>query len=419
MSKRGQGEGSIYQDSEGRWRASLSHGWKLNENGKAVPMRKLFSGATRDEVAKKLTKSLRDLQQGIPPAPERQTLGEFLTHWLEHTAKANVRPSTFQSYTWLIEKHLVPGLGRIPLAKLSPQQVQKFLNEQLQSGRLPERPRRKKRPEGAPPPPPGLTPRTVQHAHATLRAALEQALRWGLVARNVAKLVDSPRVRRPEVQPFTPEEAKQFLSSITEDRLEALYTAATAVGLRLGEALGLQWDDIDFGAGTLTVRRALQRVNGKLREVETKTQKSRRTLNLPQVAISALLRHRAKQEQERQFAGERWRETAYLFTTTVGTALDGSTVTHRFQAALKRAGLRRMRFHDLRHSAASLLLAQGVHPKVVQEIGGWSNIQIVLNTYSHLIPALKSEAAAKMDEILAPKPVASSVASKTDFDTVN
>ena len=203
-------------------------------------------------------------------------------------------------------KHIVPGLGRVPLAKLTPQQIQAFLNDRLKSGRQP--PPRRTKPDAEPPKPvlpdnPALTPRTVQHIHATLRAALEQALRWNLVARNVATLVDAPRVRRPEVQPYTPEEARAFLDKIAEGRLEALYSAALAVGLRQGEALGLRWPDVDFEARTLAIRNSLQRVDGKLQLVECKTQKSRRTIMLPQVAVDALLRHRTRQQKERQLAG--------------------------------------------------------------------------------------------------------------------
>jgi integrase len=432
MSKRGQNEGSIYRTNDGRWRGAVSRGWKTNAEGKPVPIRKWLTGETRAEVSRKLTDELKRKEQGLPMVGERQTVGEFMKHWLEHVVKTKVRPKTFESYEWITEKHLIPHLGRIPLAKLTPQQLQAFINERLKSGRLPKAKKEHETesaaaaaPEqtGTPPsePDPSLKPRTVQHIHATLRTALDQAEQWGLVARNVASLVNAPRVQRLEVEPLSPDEARKFLEAVRDDRLEALYSVATAIGLRQGEALGLRWPDIDLVAKTLTVQNALQRVDGKLQLVEVKTKKSRRTVNLPQFAVSALWRHQARQEQERQFAGDRWGDTGFVFTTTVGTPLDGSTVTHRFQRALKAAGMRRIRFHDLRHSAASLLLAQGVHPKVVQEIGGWSNIQIVLDTYSHLIPALKSEAAEKMDSMLNPAPVsvAARVAAKPDSAKAN
>ena len=366
---------------------------------------------------------------GLPIVGERETVGNFLKNWLEHVAANKVRPSTLESYRWIVEKHLIPNLGRLPLAKLSPQEIQAFLNDRLKSGRkpLPQRAKRKpqgddpnQKPEPKQPDNPALTPRTVQHIHATLRTALDQALRWNLVARNVATLVDAPRVSRAEVQPYTPVEAKALLDALRDDRLSALYSAAMAVGLRLGEALGLHWEDIDFGTGGLTVRNAPQRIGGKLKLVEVKAQKSRRTITLPQVAIDALVKHRARQQEERQTAGTRWRDTGFVFTTTIGTPLEGTTVTHRFQAALKDAGLRRIRFHDLRHTCATLLLAQGVHLRLIMEILGHSQIAITMNLYAHVIPAMQKEVAARMDEILAPdKPVADTVADKPPMATVN
>jgi integrase len=415
--KRGNNEGSIYRLKDGRWCAALSIGYR---DGKQL--RKFYVAKTRSEVQDKLAKALRDRQMGLPIPGERETLGAFLKHWLEHVAANNVRPSTLESYSWIVNRHLTPNLGRIPLAKLTPQDIQLFLNDRLKCGRQPL-PRRKCKTDGPPklPANPALTPRTVQHIHATLRAALEQALRWNLVARNVATLVDAPRVRRPEVEPYTPEEAKKLLNALKDDRLAALYSAAMAVGLRQGEALGLRWSDIDFEARTLSVRNALQRVNGKLQLVEVKTQKSRRTITLPQVVMNALVKHQMRQAQERQEAGSRWVEGGFVFTTTIGTPLDGSTVTHRFQAAVKAAGLRRLRFHDLRHTCATLLLAQGVHPRVIMEVLGHSQIGITMNLYSHVLPAMQKEIANSMDAILtpAPQPVADTVADKAAPGVIN
>jgi len=413
--KRGNNEGSIYELQDGRWRAAISLGF---ENGK--PKRKVFTAVTRAEVAKDLGKAIRDLQLGIQPIPERQTVGEFLNIWLRDVARMNVRPGTLASYKWIIEKHLVPNLGRTTLAKLSPQQVQKFLNDRLELGRIP-------RPfaDPAKPQETGLTPRTVQHIHATLRAALEQATKWGLVQRNVATLVNAPRVQRAEVDPYTPEEARAFLSAVSGDRLEALYSVAIALGLRQGEALGLRWCDIDIAARRLTVRHSLQRIGGKLSLGELKTGRSRRSITLPQVTISALLRHQGVQDTERQFAGGRWRDTGHVFTTTIGTPLDGPTVTRRFQDILKANGLRKLRFHDLRHTCATLLLAQGVHPRLIMEILGHSQIAITMNLYSHVIPSMRNDVADQIDIALAPpqkkapKRVATRVATKRAPAVVN
>ena len=417
--KRGQGEGSIFEESPGKWRASVSLGWR---NGQRI--RKTFTAATRGEVKDKLTKALRDHQLGLPVKVEKQTVSQFLESWLSNVAKQRVRPSTLTSYGWIIRRHIGPGLGRVQLARLAPQQVQQFLNEKLNyiscpvcedriaardfDAHVAARHAETKQTIHNP----SLSPRTVQHIHATLRAALEQARKWELVGRNVATLVEAPRVVRHQIQPYTPEQARAFLDAMKGDRLEALYSVAIAIGLRQGEALGLRWQDIDFAAGRLTVTNSLQRVDGKLQLVETKRDRSRRTITLPQVCMNALLAHLARQDGERTWAGDRWKETGFVFTTTVGTPIDGPACTHRFQKTLGKANLPRMRFHDLRHTCATLLLAQGVHPRLVMEILGHSQIAVTMNTYSHVIPAMQREVANQMDAILNPPavPVATSVA---------
>ena len=377
MSKRGQNEGSIYKRNDRRWVAVVSLGYK---GGKRF--RKSFYGKTRREVQEKLTAALRSHQQGLPLAPERQTVAQFLEYWLAESVKQNVRPRTYEGYCLHVRLHIVPALGRIRLAKLTAQNVQEFLNAKLRDG---------------------YAPRTVQYMHAVLRRALGQALRWGLVAQNVATLVDRPKVRRPEVKPFDPEQARALLAAVKGDRLEALYSVALAVGLRRGEALGLHWDDVDLEAGTLRVRVTVQRVDGKLRLVETKTDRSRRTIALPQTAAAALRVHRTRQLRERLAAGSRWQETGLVFTTTIGTPLEPRNVTRQFRKVLMKAGLPLKRFHDLRHTCASLLLAQGVHPRVVMEILGHSQISMTMDTYSHVMPVLERDAASQMDALLATK----------------
>lgn len=265
------------------------------------------------------------------------------------------------------------------MAKLSPSDIQPFLNDKLAEG---------------------LSPRTVRYLHAVLRRALGQALKRGLVPRNVATLVNLPKAQRPEVEPFTPDQARSFLAAIHGDRLEALYSVALSVGLRQGEALGLRWEDVDLDTGTITVRKALQRLNGVFELVEPKTARSRRTIALPQTAVTALRVHRTRQLQERLLAGSKWCENGLVFTNTFGTPIDASNLIRHFHRALVAAGLPRKRFHDLRHTCASLLLAQGVHPRVVMDILGHSQISLTMDTYSHVIPALQREAASQMDVLL-------------------
>jgi len=393
--KRGRGEGSIYKRKDGRWTAAVTLGY---HNGKLK--RKTVYGETRKEVQDKLTIVLRKVQEGIAISNERETLGQFLQAWLKDVVKPNVRPKTHRTYSDHVKLHIEPALGSRPIAKLTPQHIQSFLNDKLQAG---------------------LSGQSVHHLLATLRCALNVATRWGLIPRNVAALVEPPRIEKSEFQPFTPEEAQKFLAAIRGDRHESLYLVALASGLRQGEILGLRWEDIDLDSGTLVVRFALQRVNKKLRLVEPKTPKSRRVIKLPQVTITALQAHKINQEQERLAADKHWKETGLVFTTRVGTAVDARRLLTKFGKILSNAKLRHIRFHDLRHSCATLLLAQGVHPRIVMDLLGHSQISLTMNTYSHIIPAMQNEVAERMDEILTPTPapIAVKIAVKEESQMVN
>jgi len=374
MKRRGHNEGSIYKRTDGRWAATLTLGY---EDGKRK--RKTFYGETRKVVQEQLTAALRTHQQGLPVPNERQLMGTFLDRWLAESAKPSIRAKTYRSYEQLVRLHLKPGLGHIPLAKLGPQQVQAFLNRKLASG---------------------LSPRTVDHLYDRLRTALNQAVRWGLVARNVATLVDPPHVEETEVVPLDPGQARVLLETLKDERLQAVFTVPLAVGLRPGEALGLRWQDVNLETGTITICRALQRIEGQLQLVELKTRRSRRAIVLPGVALAALTAHRQRQQEEREQAGDRWQEHGLVFTTRHGTPIEPRNAVRSFKRILKRAGLPDQRFYDLRHTCASLLLAQRVHPRVVMEILGHSQISLTMNTYSHVIPQLQEEAAQRMNDVL-------------------
>jgi integrase len=380
MTRRGANEGTIRERADGRWEARVL---VTGPDGRRT--RRSLLGRSRAQVRDKLQAALRGEAAGLPPVGERLAVGSFLDVWLRDAVRPKVRPKTFVSYAGIVRVHLVPGLGHLPLARLTPQQVQAFLNRKSAEH---------------------LAPRTVAYIRAVLRQALGQAERWGLVSRNSARLAEPPRVPRREVQPLAPDEARAFLEAIRGDRLEALYLVAIGVGLRQGEILGLSWTNVDFGASTITVRNALQRVNGKLELVEPKSATSHRVVALPAFVVNALRAHRTRQRTERLLAGSRWHDDprGLVFTTTVGTPMDGIAVTRRFQASLAVAGLPRQRFHDLRHACASLLLAQGVAPRVVMETLGHSQISLTMNTYSHVIPALGRAAADQMDVALGPRP---------------
>jgi integrase len=269
----------------------------------------------------------------------------------------------------------------VPLAKLTPQHVHSLVTKKVREGRL--------------------SPRTIQYMHSVLRAALNQAVRWRMVHYNAAAMVSTPRVTHREVPALTPADARLLLDAARGDRLEALYSVALALGLRQGEALGLKWADVNLETGVLRVRRASQRVPHQGTQlVEPKTERSRRTLVMPPIVINALCAHRGRQAVERLAAGQRWVDLDLVFPSERGTLADGPNVTHRFHKLLKRAELPPMRFHDLRHACASLLLVQGVHPRVVMETLGHSQISLTMNTYSHVLPALQREAADRMEAVL-------------------
>lgn len=427
MIRRGRGEGSICRRSDGRWMGRVDLGWR---DGKRRV--KTIYGRTRRQVADRITETIRASKDGSLVEDERQTVSQFLVRWTDEVARPRVRPRTLATYEASIERHIIPHLGRIALIKLTPQSLQGWL-QALEAA--------------------NVSPNRRRYARVVLRMALNTAMRWRLVTRNVATLVDPPRVIGREIRPLSPEESRTFVKAIENHPLEAFFTVALACGLRLGEGLGLQWGDIDLEAATLRVRRAVQRFGGDARArrpllaerkrllqilrddrasdsqltrptraevvealatvretlraikttaqlVEPKSTRSRRTIALPATAVLALNRHRVRQLKMRLLAGEHWRDSGFVFSTPVGTPLDARNVTRAFKIILRANGLPEIRIHDLRHSCATLMLAQGVSPRVVMETLGHSQISLTLNTYSHVLPAMQREAAERMDAIL-------------------
>ena len=374
--RRGHNEGSIFQRKDGRWAATLDLGY---QNGRR--RRRSFYGRTRRDVQQKLAAAQRAVQDSLPIPSERQRFGAFLTGWLEDVARPNLRPRVFVRYRELLTLHAIPTLDTRPLAKVTPDDLQALYSRKLEEG---------------------LAPRTVGHLHRVLHRALADAVRWGRVARNVCDVVRPPRVQAQEMRALSPSEARQLLSAAVGDPLEALYVLAVTVGLRQGELLGLKWADVDLDADKLQVRRSIARLNGHgWLEQEPKSARSRRSVALTPLAVAALHRHRQRQI-ERRVRAVAWEDNGFVFANGVGRPMTLQNLTRRsFQPLLERAGLPRMRFHDLRHTAATLLLAQGVHPKVVQEMLGHASIALTLDTYSHVTPSLQAEAAEKMQAVLA------------------
>lgn len=369
--RRGNGEGCVYKRADGQWVGTIRVGTR--PDGK--PDRRTVYGATQAECRDKLTRLRSQRMDGTLAADDRLTVADFLARWLEDVARPTVRPGTFQSYEELVRLHVVPHVGAVPLVKLRPMHVDAMLGNMERAG---------------------LSPRRRQMARAVLRRALQHALKRQMVPRNVVDVVDAPRVPPHEIQPPDAAQLRRFLDAVRGHRLEALYVVAVSTGMRQGELLALQWGDVDLDAGTLRVRRTIRRIKGEMVVGEPKSKKSRRQLDLSAVAVDAL-RERRRLSMTEGVAGSPW-----VFPRTNGEPIDRHSLINCFRPLLKRAGLpETTRFHDLRHASASLLLAAGTHPVVVQERLGHSRIAVTLDVYSHSIPSMGRDAAHTMDRLLA------------------
>ncbi len=373
MGRRGNSEGTITKRKDGRWEARISL-----PNGK----RKSFYGRTRQEVAQWLVQVRHDLNKGLLVLDERQTVGQYLEGWLE-TVRMNLRSSSMRRYREHVRR-IMPVLGYVPLVKLSAQQVQMLYAQLLGEG---------------------LSSTTVRHLHMVLHRALKDALRLGLVQRNVTELVNVPRVAEYRQTPLTEEQASRLLEVVVGDRFEALYVLALTTGMREGELLALQWGDVDFEQGVIQVRQTLRESAQAGKKVyvlaEPKSKTSRRQIALTQIALEALHRHHARQAEERLALGPAWDSSLDLvFPNTIGRLTwPWSLVTRSFKPLLKKAGLPDIRFHDLRHTAATMLLSRGVPVKVVSEMLGHANISITLQVYGHVLPHMQQAAADVMDTV--------------------
>jgi len=368
--RRGRGEGSIYQRADGKWCATLSVGYAADGRRR----RQTIFGATKGAVQEKLAALQMSLLEGTFVEPSKLRIGPYLDRWLEDAARPTIRPTTYTSYKGIVENHIKPKIGGVLLSALTPLHVQSMYST---LGR-----------EGA-------SPRLRQLIHAVLRRALKQAVKWDLVIRNVCDAVDPPRVPKREVAVLTQEQVAKFLTEAKGDRFEALFILALGTGMRLGEIFALQWQSVDLDRAALFVRHTLVELNGQLTLAEPKTSKSRRRIELPKSVVAALRRHR-EQSVDEGFGDQPW-----VFCNSTGGPLRRSHFhTNVFKPLLIYAGLEPIRFHDLRHTSATLLLTAGVHPKVVQERLGHSQIGITLDTYSHVMPSLQLEAAEKLDALL-------------------
>jgi integrase len=368
--RRGNGEGSIFQrKSDSRWCAMINIGY--DEQGKR--RRQAIYGATKKEVQDELTRRQARKLEGRLADPGRQTVGQYLDYWLENASKPKIRLTTYDNYEGVIRLHIKPRIGGLSLAKLSAVHVQQFYTRLVDE----------------------IGSSLRQLVHAILHKAMKHAVRMGLIAVNPCDAVERPRLVRPEIQPLEPGQAKALLAAAVDDRLEALYVLALTTGMRLGELFALEWKNVDLHAGFLAVRHTLMELAGTHRLSEPKTAKSRRKIELPKLAIDALWKHKAKALTAGHTDG-------FVFRAVTGGALRrGHFYEKDFKPLLAKAGLpRATRFHDLRHTAATLMLAGGEHPKIVQELLGHSNISMTLGTYSHILPTMQREAVDRLGAML-------------------
>jgi integrase len=382
MSRRANGEGSIYEDSDGSWRVSVSLG--TGPDGKRL--RKRFRAPTKKAALAELKRVQKAQDDEQPIAESRETVGEYLQRWLDNVVADRVEAKTLRTYRYIVATHLVPALGHIVLRKLKVDDVTALL----------------KAARAKP-----LSPRTCSHIRVVLRTALNDAIKRQLVTRNVAALADPPQLAAKDVEPVSVDEAKAFLQAIADDRLQALYLLLITLGFRQGEVLGLQWADLDLERGTLRLSRSLERADGAYRFKGRKTSAPRRLLPLLSFHVAALQRHRAVQDLERRNAGA-WEESDLVFTTLGGRPLHGSVVTHRLGKILERAQLPPRTCRDLRHGMATLLASLGVDLRLIMELLGHSTIRLTADTYTSVSLSTARDAVVLLGEALGWDSVASS-----------
>lgn len=405
--RRANGEGTITKRSDGRYQGAA---YVYRPDGTRV--RKFVYGKTRTEVGDKLTAIQEQTRQGIPAATSAMPLGDYLTYWLATIAAVQLKPSTLMSYEVMATIYIAPKLGKKKLNRLSPADIRLFLagfkNGCLCCLRGVDTAREKdnrvccavgkccnRRPSA----------RTVQYAHSVLRSALQQAVREELITRNVARIVETPTVQREEVQPLDRTEARMLLKTAQGHRLHALWLLLVSTGLRRGEVLALTWNDIDFVRRQLRVRRNLQRIKTELLFGTPKTARSLRTISLPKQCATALTAHREAQRTDRARAGERWDPLAtqpagLVFTSNTGRPIDPRSLNRMLTVLCRDAKVRQVRVHDLRHTCASLLLAQGVDARTIMETLGHSTITMTLDIYAHVMDSTLKAAADRMDDAL-------------------
>lgn len=377
--RRGHGEGGVtfHKPSE-RWVAHVSNGRKYDpETGLYKRDRRYVYAATQEEAIKARDELKAQLAKGIDVANASKSVAVFLDEWLEYSAKGRVAPKTYRSYEQIARVHLKPALGHVPVGKLNQQHVMKMLNDKTTAG---------------------LSARTVSYIRAVLRVALGEAMRWDYITRNVAALVKPPRVEKQDRRYLDQDEERQLLAVVKGDDVEHLYLVAMRTGLRQGELLAPQWKDVDLDRGELRVQRTVIRTRierdadgnqtgGGVQFAPPKTHRSRRTIPITMEVSNALRKQRERVYGDlgvRAVSGSAWQEHDLVFPSTNGAPIDGSNLTHRFHRHCKAAGIDGMKFHGLRHTAASRMANSNMSPRHVMEMLGHSQIATTMEIYSHV-----------------------------------
>ncbi|MGW1116933.1 tyrosine-type recombinase/integrase [Streptomyces tanashiensis] len=386
-------EGTVYQRKDGRWEAA---GYVLAPGNTRRRVR--VYGTTRKGALAKLTEKIAASNRGLPVPSAQGSVAAYLTYWLDNVAVHHLRENTHTRYTACVDRYLIPGLGKKRLTKLTAKDVRTWLNQLRTTCQCCSRGIDARRDE------PRccaagqcchkvLSPLTLTYIHSVLKSALEHAVREEEIPRNVARNVRTGTPRPRRFEPLTTDEARRFLTTAQDHRLHALFELALHTGLRKGELLGLRWEDLGLGLGTAAIRRTLQRTSaGGLTTLPTKTRASERRIALPARCVQSLKRHHEQQQREREAADTAWEPKGHIFTTAQGGSIDPTNLTRTFTTLLRKAGLRRIRFHDLRHSTATLLLEQGVELVVIKELLGHAHIGVTATVYAHVRLRLQRDA---------------------------
>ncbi|MGP8081150.1 MAG: tyrosine-type recombinase/integrase [Dehalococcoidales bacterium] len=341
---------------------------------------------TKKEAEQRLSDLLHQLDTGTFMKPGKTTLASFMERWLADSVFPNLAPRTAEVYEYITRVHLVPALGHVPLTQLKPAAIQKYYSEKLSHGRH----------DGKG----GLSAKSVRHHHMTLHCALETAVKWGLLQRNPADSVQPPHAEKAEMKIWEEDEIKKFLDSIKDSSYYPLFFLSLFTGLRRSELLAIRWQEVDFIYCQLYISRSIHQLrNGQFVYKSTKSARGNRPVALSPATLDVLGKHQTSREAQCLLLDRKLLDSELVFCHVDGSPLVPDTVSAAWGRAIRRSGLKVIRFHDARHSHASLLLKQGVHPKVVQERLGHSSIQVTLDTYSHVVPGMQQMAASRLDDI--------------------